>query len=1467
MRCTFCAQDNAQGARVCVSCGKTLTKDARESISNTGGRPQPASLADGRYRLDRFLGEGGSKIVYLARDTRLERDVAVALIKTEGIDEDGLIRAHREARAMGRLGEHPNVVNIYDVGEDDGRLFIVSQYISGGSVAKLLKATPGHRLSVERALVIASQVCQALAHAHAHGIIHRDLKPANVWLGEDGTAKLGDFGLAISTEWTKVTIDGLMAGTASYLAPEQALGKAPDARADLYSLGAMLFEMLCGRPPFVGQDAISIISQHINTPPVAPSWHNPDIPKTLDALILGLLAKAPTERPESASVVQERLADIAAAPLAPAKEEPAEATSVGRLSLGGFVGRLDELSTLKSAIDASLGGKAAVIMVVGEPGIGKTRLVEEAGVYAQLRGMRFLVGRCYESEVPLLYGPFAEAIRDYVSTRSAEAVREELGQGVSDVARLVDEIQGSRSVAVAEREPDQDRIRLLESVSSFLLRASVSNPLMLFLDDLQWADRPSLMLLLHLARRLRGSRLLIVGTYRDVELDRRHPLSEALAELRRGRLYERVLLRGLNESEVRALIEALTQEQLGENELARLINRETEGNPFFVEEVISHLVETGRLCRQHGLWVGDIESITERGIPEGIRDVISRRLSRLSAECNRLLTEAAVLGPEFEFRVAARMSGSAEEVLVAPVEEALAARILVEARDTSVPRYAFAHALIRQTLYDELSLPRKQRLHLKAAQSIEAEHERNLTQHISALAMHYRMAGAAAKPEKAVEYSIRAGEAACSFFAYEEAASHWQAALVKMEEQALDGLGRADLLIRLGELVFRTSLDQPGGLEYVARALKIYQELGQTDLAAQAHCRLGALLSARGPTMDIAQALAHFRAAEPLLSREREGTSLGLLYVGLAASANRSMHIREALDASQRGVEVAERIRDDSTWANAAGQLSLDLLYTGRIAEGLTLCNQIWHKAEELDDATVGFIAANSGGYYCTSLGDPLEAQIWYKRELDKQRSKGALYSRSHLLQQLCTACIYAGDLTAGRHAVAEAPRALQGALIAFREGEWGMTDKLLAEALSAARRSGNEEVTVQLLSLLAQLRQAEGDSPGALQILTDAFAKLGDEPHLHYEMAVRPILAIVYADLDRPAEGVVELTRCTEIAAKGEDWRGLIGMVKLAYGVLEAKRADLQEVEPIFAESIQIFGRHHLPWHQAEAYHRYGQALLASSERSRAVEKFDAALELYQFHGAGARWAGRILADKLRARGVKSSPSIPDSREKEKSPPRATSSGGALFQREHDFWTVSYEDRVFRLKDVKGMAYIAYLLRHPGREFHALDLVSGVETVIDAQDSEAKQGKAQLSKMGPDQLADLGMHSGRPEDAGKMLDERAKASYKRRLGELHTELEEARALSDEVRVAKAEDEIDALTTELKRAVGLGGRDRRAASASERARLNATRAIKAAIERISEKHPSLASHLGATIRTGTFCSYHPDPRVPVSWQF
>jgi serine/threonine protein kinase len=361
--CAQCGHANPQGGRFCDKCGHSLAEPA-----TTAAQPshEPTSFSNGRYEVKKFLGEGGKKKVYLTHDTLLDRDVAFALIKTEKLDDPTRARVNREARAMGRLGDHPNIVAIYDMGDHEGQPYIVIPVMPGGDVEGLIEQAPEHRLPIEQAIGIAKAVCQGLEFAHSKGIIHRDIKPGNVWLGADGTGKIGDFGLALAVDLSRLTQPGMMVGTVTYMPPEQAMGGKVTAKVDLYSLGAMLYEMVTGHPPFVGDDSVAIIGQHINTPPVSPTWHRADLPPALETLILQLLEKDPEKRPESAAVVLQALEAIEAGKIEkePSTEAPAENPLYRRV----FVGREQELKQLQSAFDSAISGQGALMMVTGEPG-------------------------------------------------------------------------------------------------------------------------------------------------------------------------------------------------------------------------------------------------------------------------------------------------------------------------------------------------------------------------------------------------------------------------------------------------------------------------------------------------------------------------------------------------------------------------------------------------------------------------------------------------------------------------------------------------------------------------------------------------------------------------------------------------------------------------------------------------------------------------------------------------------------------------------------------------------------------------------------------------------------------------------------------------------------------------------------------------------------------------------------------
>jgi class 3 adenylate cyclase len=1072
--------------------GRTTSSSQPATAAPTAAVPLPTSFAGGRYAVRAFLGEGAKKRVYLAHDTKLDRDVAFALIKTDGLDADGIVRVRREAQAMGRLGDNAHIVTIHDTGDENGAPFIVSQYRAGGSVEDLLAKADQHRISPEHAMRIAEQVCQALQHAHGRGIIHRDLKPGNVWLDADGNAALGDFGLAVAVDRSRMTMQGMMVGTVAYMPPEQALGRTPDARCDLYALGAMLYEMVAGRPPFLGDDAVGVISQHINTPPVDPSWHTPECPKPLEALILRLLAKSPDERPAKAEdVAQElrRILDRSTIDTTIHPQQPDANADLRGFNWSFFVGRREEMESLKEALEGALSGKGSLAMLVGEPGIGKTRLAEEFAVYSGLRGAQVLTGHCYEGESSLPYRPFVEAFRQYTRSRPDAELRTQLGPGAPEIATLVSEIRQRFPdiEEAAKLDPEAERLRLFESVTEFLHNASTAQPLVLHLDDLHWADKPSLLLLQHLAQRTARDRLLILGAYRDVELERTHPLAEALGALRRLPNYRRVLLRGLAKESVFDLLsvnEPSEEGAAGRQVLAAALYQETEGNPFFIREVIAHLIESGKLVHENGRWVGRVASISDLGIPEGVREVIGRRLSRLSDGCNRMLTLASTMTGGFSWEALRAINAEVPEAqLLDLLEEALSAQLIAE-RKSEGGTYDFTHALIRQTLYDELSTPRRVLLHRQIGEALERLYANNTEPHLSDLAHHFYQAAPGGDVEKAVDFARRAADRAVALFAWEEAAEHYERALQALElAGVVNQRTRVDLLMMLADahshLSAATAVD---AYEHAAVAAK---SAGFVEDQARAAARFSELQGGTSLS-DPSRRIALLEDALAVLP-QGDHPARALAVMGLARARYFGSPPEEVAALAHNALDMARRINDPTTMLAVADGAAAALGSPELSEERIALADEMFPLAVGQGDNALVLRAHLNRAEALLEVGDTNGVE-----------------------RDITAALAIAAELR-DQTAVWQASNSL--ALRPLLEGRFDDAERLMQEALAMRQALQTEGPVIVFGAQLVSLRQLQGRLGEVEALVKSQVQQFPDLP------AYRCALGLIFADCDRADE------------------------------------------------------------------------------------------------------------------------------------------------------------------------------------------------------------------------------------------------------------------------------------------------------------------------------------------------------------
>jgi tetratricopeptide (TPR) repeat protein len=767
------------------------------------------------YDLTALIGEGGMGQVYRATDTRLGREVALKVLPAAVADDDGrLARFRREARALAALN-HPNIVTIYSVEECERTHFLTMELVDGSTLDAIIPRTGLH---AEAFLSIALPLADSVAAAHAVGLTHRDLKPQNVMIGNDGRVKVLDFGLAKFADASDHrgtamatmlrTQEGLIVGTLPYLAPEQIDGSAADARTDIYSLGVVFYEMATGRRPFVHDATVALLAAIIRDTPVPVGSLAPALPPEVHAAIMRCLEKDPAARFPNAAALVQVLREVS--PPAVSRNVvtsftpsafrlsalPLGSVATTRWSGSPLVGRDAELARLVERLADASAGTGGLVLLGGEAGVGKTRLCEDVVREGNARRFLTLSGHCHEAgSTP--YGPFIEVFEQLLRSTPDDQLRNLLSDDAIELARLIPKV--GRLVGdtppSATREPDQQRRALFTSIADILRRLSERQPLVLLLDDLHWGDDATIALLLHIVPQLAELPVLCLGTYRDVASDMGLPFERELATFVRQPRTLLLPVRSLTRDAVGELLATCAKKE-PPSAFVDTVFQQTGGNPFFVRELYQHLAEDGQLLDDDGSWKRGL-TIDALDVPEGVRLVISRRLARLTEATQRMLTTAALMGRYFELPLVEAMGPVEGDAFLDAVEEAEAANLASALPGSRQTRYAFAHELIRSTLLSRLSLPRRQRLHARAAAVMESVYGAEaLPGHAPEMAYHLYEAGPAGNDQQAIYYLTLASDQAIATGALESGLANITRALTLVSPN--DARTRARLLFKQG---------------------------------------------------------------------------------------------------------------------------------------------------------------------------------------------------------------------------------------------------------------------------------------------------------------------------------------------------------------------------------------------------------------------------------------------------------------------------------------------------------------------------------------------------------------------------------------------------------------------------------------------------------------------------------------------
>ncbi len=894
-------------------------------MTNNGTNGYSAQLINGRYQLLNKIGSGGMGTVYRAIDRLNAEQVALKQVSTptdqlvflsRTDDGDQRMGLAQEFRMLATL-RHPNIISVLDYGFGvDRQPYFTMELLENAQ--NLLDAGRDQPPAQKTSLIL--QVLQALTYLHRRGIIHRDLKPGNIMV-VNGQAKVLDFGLSIKHEQDghDSGSGGRTSGTLAYMAPENLSGEAVTESSDLYSVGIIAYELFMGRHPFRTEALTSLIEDILKTQPDVSS---PQLDPRLGVVLSRLLAKSPSERyPNTVEAIKA---------LAEATDQPVPAETIAMresfLQAARLVGRDAELNQLSDALQQTIQGQGSTWLVGGESGVGKSRLLDELRTLAMVEGMTVLQGQA-TSETRFVFQLWRDVLRRLVLATDLSLLEEGVLQPlVPDISTL----KGHEVPDAPPLDPQATLQRLLGVIEDVLYRQQ--QPLLIILEDLHWVGE-SLDILSRLSKSAPNRPLMIVGSYRD---DERPDLPNLLPEAKLLKLQR------LSQQNIAELSESILGEAGRENQIVNFLQRETEGNVFFLVEVMRALAEE----------VGQLDAIAHRTLPQhvfagGINQVVQHRLNRVAPESRPLLESAAVVGRELDLAVLRKLAPQVNldnwlthcgEVAVLEVQDG---------------RWRFSHDRLREGLLNSLGDDQRRSLHSQVARSIEAAYA-DPAKLSGTLAYHWDQAG---NDDKVAYYAILAGDDAAALYAYSRARTFYQSALnalSRLPDNEENRRHRVETATKYATVSWATddpskNLARLSEAEPLAKALSDATEPSGRLRLARVHYWMGRNYYLLNSPRD---AINYYRQALAVGQEyhEEELIMIPSSFIGQAMTLQG--HFRKALQLLQMAGPLFEKAQNWPEWIRAMGFTGLSLLATGPYAEGVALVERGLARAKAMNYAT-----------------------------------------------------------------------------------------------------------------------------------------------------------------------------------------------------------------------------------------------------------------------------------------------------------------------------------------------------------------------------------------------------------------------------------------------------------------------------------------------------------------------------------